>query len=230
MTPTPNTPSTRHLLPPPRAILFDWDNTLINSWAVIHEAMNATLEHFGMESWTLDETRGRVRKSMRDSFPVLFGDDWSEAADVFYGRYQEIHVSRLEPLPGSDDMLRALHERGIFMAVVSNKKGDFLRLEAAHLGWDRYLSNLVGANDAAQDKPSADPVHMALDGSGHAPATNVWFVGDADIDLECGTISGCTPILVREMPPKSGEFDKHPPAKYLKNCLEFKEFTDLCLE
>jgi len=214
----------------PKAILFDWDNTLIDSWAVIHDAMNTTLNHFGMEAWTLDETRNRVRKSMRDSFPTLFGDDWADAADVFYGRYHDIHVSRLNPLPGSADLLQTLHEQGIFLAVVSNKKGEYLRLEADHLGWGRYLSNLVGSNDAAQDKPAAAPVHMALDGSGHEPAMNVWFVGDADIDLECAINTGCTPILVREMPPEPGEFDNHPPAKYLKNCLELKEFTNLCLE
>lgn len=214
----------------PKAILFDWDNTLIDSWAIIHDAMNTTLNHFGMEAWTLDETRNRVRKSMRDSFPTLFGDDWPDAADVFYGRYRDIHVSRLNPLPGSADMLQMLHEQGIFLAVVSNKKGEYLRLEADHLGWGRYLNNLVGSNDAAQDKPAAAPVHMALEGSGHEPSMNVWFVGDADIDLECAINTGCTPILVRETPPKPGEFDKHPPAKYLKNCLELKEFTNLCLE
>lgn len=226
----PHIHSTYHTLPAPKAVLFDWDNTLVDSWAIIHEAMNATLNHFGMESWTLEETRSRVRKSMRDRFPDLFGDDWPQAADIFYEHYRGIHISRLEPLPGSQDMLESLHEQGIFMAVVSNKTGDYLRLEAAHLGWDRYLKNLVGSKDAEQDKPAADPVHMALDGSGHQPAMDIWFVGDADIDLECAMETGCTPILVREKPPEPGEFDRHPPAKYLKNCMELKEFTKLCLE
>ena len=30
--------------PPPRAILFDWDNTLADNWAAIHGAMNVTLK------------------------------------------------------------------------------------------------------------------------------------------------------------------------------------------
>ncbi len=214
----------------PKAMLFDWDNTLIDSWVIIHDAMNATLSHFGMDNWTLDETRSRVRKSMRDSFPALFGDEWPQAADIFYGHYREIHISRLEPLPGSAEMLQTLHEQGIFMAVVSNKTGEYLRLEVQHLGWDRYLSNLVGANDATRDKPAPDPVHMALSGSGHEPAMDIWFVGDADIDLECAINTGCTPILVRDTPPGPGEFHEHPPAKYLKNCWELKEFTNLCLE
>jgi len=217
-------------LNPPKAVIFDWDNTLVDSWVIIHDAMNATLNHFGMESWTLDETRGRVRKSMRDRFPALFGDAWRDAADVFYARYREIHVANLKPLPGSGDVLEALHEQGIFLAVVSNKTGEYLRLEATHLGWDRYLSNLVGANDAAHDKPATDPVHMALNGSGQKPGTDVWFVGDTDIDLECAINAGCLPILVRETPPVPGEFDEHPPEKYLKNCWDLKEFATLCLE
>ena len=27
----------------PRAAIFDWDNTLVDTWPVIHESMNATL-------------------------------------------------------------------------------------------------------------------------------------------------------------------------------------------
>jgi len=59
---------------------------------------------------------------------------------------------------------------------------------------------------------------------------DVWFVGDADIDLECAINTGCTPILVREAPPEPGEFSSHPPVKYLKNCWELKEFTNNCFE
>lgn len=228
--PTNTTSTLPHPTSAPKAILFDWDNTLVDSWVIIHDAMNTTLNQFGMESWTLDETRGRVRKSLRDRFPVLFGDAWMDASDVFYARYREIHLSRLKPLPGSAELLESLHEMGIFLAVVSNKTGEYLRIEAAHLGWDSYLRNLVGANDATHDKPAPDPVHMALMGSGYEPGTDIWFVGDADIDLECAISAGCKPILLRDVPPEAGEFVDHPPEKYLKNCWELKEFTNLCVE
>ena len=35
---SPSTPLKR-----PRAILFDWDNTLVDSWATIHEALNVVM-------------------------------------------------------------------------------------------------------------------------------------------------------------------------------------------
>jgi len=51
----------------PKALLFDWDNTLVNTWPAIHDANNYTLVAMGHEPWTFEETLQRVRKSMRDS-------------------------------------------------------------------------------------------------------------------------------------------------------------------
>ena len=202
----------------PAAILFDWDNTLVETWPIIHDALNTTLNAFGKPAWTLAETKVRVRKSMRDSFPEMFGDVWQDASDVFYARYEEIHAERLEPVGGAGEMLGALDKMGIYMGVVSNKRGDFLRVEAAHLGWDGYFGRLVGANDAARDKPARDPVDLAISGNASLRAGEIWFVGDADIDLECAMGSDCVPVLVRREPPGLNEFADHPPTLHFSNC------------
>ena len=205
-------------LSPPRAVLFDWDNTLVDSWATIADALNTTLGAFGQAPWTMAEVRLRVRKSMRDSFPNLFGARWEEAARVFYQRYDAIHVAKLTPAPGAAEALAELSAAGIYLAVVSNKKGEFLRREAAHLGWTNFFGRLVGALDAARDKPAPEPVLLALEGSGVAPGPDVWIAGDADIDLECARNAACVPILVRETPPSAGEFSSHPPARHFLDC------------
>lgn len=206
-------------LPRPKAVVFDWDNTLIDSWSAIHDAQNHTLTAFGLEPWTLEEILQRVRGSMRDTYPALFGDRWREAGEVFYDRYAAKHLETLTPLDGAEDLLGELEAAGIHLAVVSNKTGDYLRAEAAHLGWDRYFGRLVGAFDAPRDKPAADPVEMALEGTAISPSRSVWFVGDADIDLECATNAGCIPVLARKTPPEPGEFVTHPPTLYVDGCM-----------
>jgi phosphoglycolate phosphatase len=201
----------------PRAILFDWDNTLVDSWPTIHDALNVTLAAFGLETWSFDETRSQVRKSLRDSFPKLFGDRWRDASEVFYERYAAIHVQQLQPLPGAEEMLKFLVDAGIHLSVVSNKKGDFLRQESKHLGWDRYFGVLVGALDAERDKPAIEAVDLALAPSGFQKGPDVWLAGDADIDLECAHNAGCLAVLIRELPPEPGELDAHPPAMHFPN-------------
>lgn len=205
---------------PPRAIIFDWDNTLVDSWGTIHAALDETFRSMGQVPWTLDECRVRVRASLRDSFPGLFRERWQEAAEVFYRAYEKLHLERLTPLPGAGEMLAALAESGIWLGVVSNKRGLLLRREVEHLGWGRYFQRLVGAGDARRDKPARDPVDMALDGSGIAPCRDVWFVGDAGIDMEIAHCCGCVPVLLRSDAAPLGEFDRHPPALRLGSCTE----------
>jgi phosphoglycolate phosphatase len=203
----------------PRAIIFDWDNTLIDSWAAIHDAQNHTFEAFGLPAWTMEEIRTRVRGSMRDTYPQLFGERWREAGEVFYRRFAAKHLETLTPLAGSGELLAELNTAGFYLAVVSNKRGDYLREEAEKLGWLPLFARIVGAFDSARDKPAIEPVHMALAGSGIPAGDGVWFVGDADIDLECAANSGCVPVLVRPEAPGEREFDGCEPALHVPDCL-----------
>ncbi len=203
----------------PKAIVFDWDNTLIDSWGSIHDAQNHTLEHFGLRPWSLEETRRRVRGSMRDSYPELFGTRWREAGEIFYARFAARHLETLTPLPDADAMLAELSAAGLYLTIVSNKKGDYLRKEVSHLGWNRFFGRIVGAFDAAQDKPSVAPVDLALEGSGVARGPEVWFAGDADIDMECAQNAGCVPVLMRRDEPAANEFSIYPPAFHVQGCM-----------
>ncbi len=219
------------ILPKPKAILFDWDNTLVDSWALIHHAMTAVFESLGQRPWTLEEARRNVRKSARDSFPELFGDRAHEATEVFYRTYEAAHLEQLRELPGAGAMLRDLAATGsTLLGIVSNKRGEILRLEAAELGWDAFLGPLVGATDAARDKPAREVIDFALKDSGIAAGPEVWYVGDTDIDLLCAHNSRCTPVLIREAPPGPEEFADCPPALHLPDCSAFAEAALKALE
>ena len=183
-------------MPRPRAILFDWDNTLVDSWATIHEALNFVRAAMGRPLWSLADTQERVRRSLRDSFPVQFGERWEEARQIYLDKFRAIHLERLTPLPGRAALLEGLARDGFYLGIVSNKTGALLRREVEELGWSRFFGGVVGAGDAAVDKPAADPVHLALKASGVAAGDEVWFVGDTAIDMECAANSGCVAVLL----------------------------------
>ncbi len=203
---------------PPCALLFDWDNTLVDSWGVIHRALAATLSAMGHRPWSLEETRKRVRASARDSFPALFGDRAEEAMAVFYDTFEAEHLTELRARPGAGDMLACLAEAGLVLGVVSNKRGYLLRREAEHLGWTAWFHRLVGADDAPHDKPAIEAVDLALEGSGLARGPEVWFVGDTDIDMLCAARAGCLPVLLRPEPPDGDEFGQSPPHLHATSC------------
>lgn len=202
----------------PKALLFDWDNTLVDSWALLHRSMNVTLAGMGEPAWSYEETRRRVRASARESFPQLFGERAEEAAALFYRTFEANHLEALRELPGAGGMLAELAKSGFYLAVVSNKRGHILRKEVAYLEWDRHFRALVGANDAARDKPAVEVVDLALAGSGLAPGPEVWLIGDTDIDMTCAVNAGCVPVLLRPEPPVEGEFATAVPHLHLENC------------
>jgi phosphoglycolate phosphatase len=194
----------------PRAIVFDWDNTLVDSWGTIHDALNFLMAAMDKPLWTLEETRERVRLSLRDAFPAIFGERWEEARQIYMDRFRAIHLERLTPLPGREVMLRTLAADGHYLAIVSNKTGSVLRAEAEHIGWTPFFGRIVGAGDAHTDKPHCAPVELALEPSGIQPGPDVWFVGDTAVDMECALASGCVPVLLG-VAEASEEFAQFPP-------------------
>jgi phosphoglycolate phosphatase len=207
----------------PRAIVFDWDNTLVDTWPTIHHALQATLEAMGHELWSLEETTTRVRQSLRDVFPKMFGDRWEEARKVFYEAFERTHIENLEPIAGAAAMLQSLKGQELYLAVVSNKTGHYLRKEAEHLGWDGHFARLVGAGDAERDKPEGDALWLALEGSAHRPGPDIWFAGDAGIDMEIAHRTGCVPVLLHRKDTDAEEFDKWPPALIFGGCASLTE-------
>jgi len=193
------------VLPRPRAILFDWDNTLVDNWETIRLALNTALTAMGHPPWSLAEAKLRVRASMRDSFPRMFGARWTEARDIFYAAFKAHHLEALNALPDAEVVTRKLAESGLYLGVVSNKSGPLLRAEATKLGWDRHFGRLVGAGDAKNDKPAPDPVYLATQELGVTDYKTVWFVGDAAIDMQCARHAGCIGVLVGSAP---GEEDQ----------------------
>ena len=178
----------------PSVLLYDWDNTLVDGWAGITAALNAVFTTFDRPLWSVDDTRNRVRVSLRESFPIMFGDRWEHARDIFYGTLTDTHLDHVTPMPGVPDILEAgtLWPQG----VVSNKAGAFLRREVIHLGWSPFFGPIVGAGDAIADKPDPAPIHMALAQLGRTADRSVWYMGDTALDMQAARTAGVTAVLV----------------------------------
>jgi phosphoglycolate phosphatase len=180
----------------PKAIIFDWDNTLVDTWPLIQYSIDETMQHMGKEPWGLEKVRDNVHKSMRESFPEIFGKDWEKAGEIYKNTYRSIHLNKLRFLEGSLELIQTIHQKGILQFVVSNKIGVTLRKETKQLGVDEFFFAVIGAHDANRDKPSKDPVELAILGSDlKLGEDEIWFIGDTIADIECGYNSGCTPIV-----------------------------------
>ena len=213
------------LLTPPKAVIFDWDDTIVNTWRIIHAAINTTLQHMGQAPWTDDEARQRIGPPARALFTALFGEDrWQEADAVFIQAYADSIGGNIRVHEGAEDMLRHFRVRGIPMVCLSSKRGTVLRREVEHLGFDQYFANVVGAGDAPQDKPDIAAVHFALAPTGVTAGADVWMVGDGATDMVCAHGAGLTPILLETKQPDPEQIAATPPAARFTSQSAFVDF------
>lgn len=185
----------KNLLTLPEAILFDWDSTLVSSFQIIKKSINKALTYFGEQAWSDDEVRKHTQLSAKDGLPLMFGDRWPKALEIFTECYQQ-NADLLDPLPGSLSLLQTNQRLNIPMAIISNKRAEILRQEVNQLGWEAFFQVVIGSGDLAEDKPSPMPVHHVLGKMGLLASPNIWFVGDAPVDWRCAEASGCLPIPI----------------------------------
>ncbi|MCZ8150376.1 MAG: HAD family hydrolase, partial [Roseomonas sp.] len=187
----------------PTCVLWDWDNTLVDGWAAIEHGLNVTFREFAMPEWDRATVLALVRGSLRDTFPGMFGAEWERARDVFYAAVRSCHLDVLSPMPGAAAAIAAAGRIGK-QGVISNKQGPLLRAEAVHLGWASGFAALVGAGDAAADKPDPAPFALALGACGVTAGAQVWYVGDTALDMQAARAAGCTAVRRSPRPPSCG--------------------------
>lgn len=202
----------------PKAILFDWDNTLVDTWQVAYDSLNTALKTLGHKTITIQEFWKQPHLSLKDSSRELFGDFFEEGERLFYESVKKIHLTTLATLSGAETLLQDLKKRDIYVGVVSNKDGHILRKEVEHLGWSPHFHQVIGSRDTEEDKPSHLPVIAALQKSTVVPSHDVWFVGDSIVDVYCARASGCVPVVVGK-----GEASQEKDIIHAKDCVSLAQ-------
>jgi phosphoglycolate phosphatase len=180
-----------------RAVLFDLDGTLVDSYSALSEAVNYARRQHGLEP--LGETR--IKQFVGDGLEKLLQRAF-ETHDVPHGvqqafesRYDEICCAESKVLEDVESTLEHLSALDVAMAVCTNKPTFFSRKILEALGLARHFRAIVGPDLAGARKP--DPQHLlrALEATGVAIA-DALFVGDMPIDVQAARNSGIDAAVV----------------------------------
>ncbi len=185
------------VLTAPRAIIFDWDDTLVDTWPFLWRLYQETFALFGYTLTKLMNEKVCREKAVRggqQTFIDVMGEDRGlRAREYFLTTYGTTFIHEINPLPGAETTLKSLKMKGIPMGVVSNKSSAFLKHEITTLGWDHYFKAVVGP-DVVGPKPSAAPLLHALSEMRLDASSNIWFIGDSPVDHETARNAGCYSI------------------------------------
>lgn len=191
----------------PSAVLFDWDNTLVDTTHDTLRALNAVCAAFNRKPMTLDEFHQKPSLTIRSFLAsIVSPSDIGAAESVFFNHTTHFE---LKLMPQAHSLVTWLHRQKIPTAIVSNKGGDRLRKEIQHLNLSHVFYCAIGSGDTPEDKPSTTPLLHALAHNNLSASRDIWFVGDSVVDMMCAHYAGCLPVSVSQQ----ADHYEHPKVK-----------------
>jgi len=174
------------------AVIFDLDGTLLDTLADLADSMNTVLAAAGHPTHPQAAYRYFVGEGMETLVRRTLPEACRTAAEVaarfadMREEYGERWAATSRPYAGIPDMLTALNDRGLPLAVLSNKPDDFTRLTVDTLLADWDFAEVRGMRNDTPAKP--DPTGAtAIARTLGVPANSVLYVGDTATDMKTGT-------------------------------------------
>jgi phosphoglycolate phosphatase len=181
---------------PTRAVLFDFDGTLADSFAAIAASTNHVRGRFGLPPLPEADVRRYVGYGLDNLMATLVPTaDPAEAVAVYREHHADTMLSGTRLFPGVADTLRELVRRGYRMGVCSNKRPDFTRRLVSDLGLGAELPVVLGPGDRVPPKPDPAMLHEAAQQLG-CPAADCVYVGDMAVDVAAGRAAGMPVWLI----------------------------------
>ena len=180
-------------------VIFDLDGTLLNTLDDLADSVNYALSKMNYPPRDKSEIRlflgNGIRNLMKLSVPDGISDEDFDKVFAIFKEYYNIHnQDKTKPYDGVIKLMHDLKNKGIKMAIVSNKVQsavDQLR--------EKFFSDVIdiaiGDNPDMKRKPEPDSCFKALELLESA-TKNAVYVGDSEVDMATAKNAGLDLITV----------------------------------
>lgn len=184
-----------------RLVIFDLDGTLLNTIDDLAISTNYALRQFGFPEHALTEypyfVGNGITKLIERALPPDRRDETTvnRLKQEFVKYYQQHKTDLTRPYRGIPSVLEVLNEKGILMAVASNKYHQGTDELIRHYFGSSLFKVIAGQKDGIPPKPDPAVIHYILSQTGVSPA-DALYVGDSGVDMQTAAHSGVTSVGV----------------------------------
>ena len=179
---------------PMKAVLFDWDGTLIDTTEHVYEANVEVMKSFGLPPLTRERYGAAFSPNWRRMYAALGVPEHlvEGAASVWHGAYKG-HEAGL--LPGAYPALERLVAAGIPLGIVTAGDRKVVAVQLRRTGVADLIGSAVYGDDSVEQKPDPAPLRRGLAALGHATTPDQSaYLGDTLDDVRMARAAGVRAI------------------------------------
>ncbi len=184
-----------------RLVIFDLDGTLLNTIADLAASTNQALRHFNYPEHPTEAYRFFVGNGINKLFERALPEGERTEQNVlrirsrFIPYYDQHDTDFSTPYPGIPEVLEALQNRGIKLAVASNKYQSATERLITHYFPTLRFEAVLGQREGIPVKPDPTIVNDILQATGIA-REEVLYVGDSGVDMQTALHAGVDAVGV----------------------------------
>ena len=172
-----------------KALLFDFDGTLLNTNDLILDTFMAVLGERFPGKFRREDCLRFIGPSLKETFDELTPGETDEMIAKYQAFNMEHHDELAKGYDGVVETLEELKAMGIRMAIVSTKKRFSLERGMKLLGVTHLFETYIGFDDVEHEKPHPEPVLLALSQLG-VDKEDALMIGDNYHDILAGQNAG----------------------------------------
>lgn len=172
-----------------KALLFDFDGTLLNTNDLIIQSFMHVLEDKFPGQYKPEDCLRFMGPSLTETFEELTPNEVEEMTLKYRKWNLEHHDELVKEFDGVMETLEELRALGIRLAIVSTKRRDMIERGLNLMGASHFFELIVGIEDVKNVKPDPEPVLLAIEKLG-VGKEEVIMIGDNSHDIESGKNAG----------------------------------------
>ncbi|MEC9272122.1 MAG: HAD family hydrolase [Chloroflexota bacterium] len=172
-----------------RAVVFDWDLTLWNSWDIHMALMNQTAEALGYPQPTTADLGVEYSRPFLEHLAWFFPGDQEIVLETYMSYYHAVVWQEQRLYPGILELIKRFKDKAYRTAILSDKRQDFGVPEFESSGLGGLIDRSVFFADGMLPKPDPAGLQDVMESLEVSPEECL-FIGDSYRDIECAKRAG----------------------------------------
>lgn len=183
----------------PQGFLFDLDGTLLDTAPDLGNALNHVLSHYSLPNCEYNQYRPVASHGSMGLINLGFADrldnyDVPRLRQQLLDFYNDNICVDTVLFDGVNELIIAIEKANLPWGIVTNKPGWLTDSLLPNFDTFRNCQVVVSGDTIEQRKPHPAPLLLAAD-SLKIKARNIWYVGDAERDIEAANAASMVSVL-----------------------------------